>query len=202
MTKDVSNSRKPLFLQRFISYLIDSAIVVFIATLVSIPFIDNDRINELNKKSFDLVEKYNNNEITNNEYFVEYMNISYDVAKSEGIMTLISVVVGLVVFVIIPLYKNGQTFGKKLLKLKIVSCEGDLTMNQLIFRAFIANSILIDIISVVLIVTTSKNNYFYCNGLFVIIQYIITTISIFLIICRKDGRAVHDLLTNTKVVKV
>lgn len=200
--KKSKSGEKALFIQRLIAYLIDSAIVVFVASLISMPFINNDKINELNDKSYELVEKYKSNEISNNEYIVEYMNLSYDIAKNEGIVTLISVIIGLVVFAIIPLYKNGQTLGKKMLKIKIISNNGELTMNQLIFRSFIANSLLIDIISVVLIVITSKNNYFYCYSLFVVIQYIITTVSVFMIMCSKEGRTIHDLLTNTKVVRV
>ena len=201
-TKEDNSGKKALFIQRLIAYLIDSAIVVFVASLLATPFIDNNRISDLNDRLYKLVEKYKNNEISNNEYIAEYMNISYDIAKNEGLVTLISIIVGLVVFVVVPLYKDGQTIGKKLLKIKIISGNGELTMNQLIFRSFIANSILINLISVILIVISSKNSYFYCYGMFVAIQYIITAISVFMIMGSKEGRAIHDLLTNTKVVRV
>ena len=200
--KKESANNKAMFLQRLVAYLIDSAIVVFIASLISVPFINNDKVSDLNDKSYELIEKYRSNKISNNEYIAEYMNISYDLAKSEGIVTLISVVAGLIVFSVIPFYKNGQTIGKKLLKIKIVSKTGDLSMNQLIFRAFIANSILLNLISVILIMISSKNSYFYCYGMFTIIQYIVTAISIFMIIVSKDGRAIHDRIVGTKVIKI
>ena len=195
-------SNKTLFIQRLVAFLIDSAIVVFAASLIATPFINSDKIIELNDKSVKLMEDYKNNKISNNEYLAEYMNITYDIAKNEGIISLISVVLGLVFFVVVPLYKNGQTIGKKALRIKIISDTGELTMNQLIFRAFIANSILIDLLSVILMMFLSKNNYFYCYGLFMIIQYLITALSVFLIICRKDGKAVHDLLVRTQVVRI
>lgn len=195
-------SNKTLFIQRLVAFLIDSAIVVFAASLIATPFINSDKIIELNDKSVKLMEDYKNNKISNNEYLAEYMNITYDTAKNEGIISLISVVLGLVFFVVVPLYKNGQTIGKKVLRIKIISDTGELTMNQLIFRAFIANSILIDLLSVILMMFLSKNNYFYCYGLFMIIQYLITALSVFLIICRKDGKAVHDLLVRTQVVRI
>ena len=200
--KKDDKSKKALFIQRLIAFLIDSAIVVFAASLLSTPFINSERITELNGKSIELMEKYKDNSISNNEYLAEYMNITYDIAKNEGVVSLISVVLGLVFFVVVPLYKNGQTIGKKLLRIKIISDTGELTSNQLIFRAFIANSILINLLSVILMMFLSKNNYFYCYGLFIIIQYLITALSVFLIICRKDGKAVHDLLVRTQVVKI
>ena len=200
--KKDDKSKKALFIQRLIAFLIDSAIVVFAASLLSTPFINSERITELNGKSIELMENYKSGKISNNEYLAEYMNITYDTAKNEGIVSLISVILGLVFFVMIPLYKNGQSIGKRILRIKIVSDTGQLTMNQLIFRSFVANSVLINLISVVLMLFLSKNSYFYCYGLFIIIQYVITAFSIFLIMCRKDGKAVHDLLVQTQVVKI
>lgn len=200
--KKDDKSKKALFIQRLIAFLIDSVIVVFAASLLSTPFINSGKITDLNNKSVELMEKYKAGKISNNEYLAEYMNITYDTAKNEGIVSLISVILGLIVFVIIPLYKKGQTIGKRILRIKIVSDTGELTMNQLIFRSFIANSVLINLISVILMMFLSKNNYFYCYGLFIIIQYVITALSVFLIMCRKDGKAVHDLLVKTQVVKI
>ena len=99
--KKEDTNNKAMFLQRLVAYLIDSAIVVFIASLISVPFINNDKVSDLNDKSYELIEKYRSNKISNNEYIAEYMNISYDLAKSEGIVTLISVVAGLIVFSVI-----------------------------------------------------------------------------------------------------
>ena len=200
--KKDDKSKKALFIQRLIAFLIDSAIVVFAASLLSTPFINSEKITDLNNKSIELMEKYKAGKVSNNEYLAEYMNITYDTAKNEGIVSLISVILGLVVFVMIPLYKNGQSIGKRILRIKIVSDTGELTMNQLIFRSFVANSVLINLISVVLMLFLSKNSYFYCYGLFIIIQYVITALSVFLIMCRKDGKAVHDLLVQTQVVKI
>lgn len=194
--------KKALFFQRLFAFLIDSAIVVFASSLLATPFINSDKINELNDKSIELMEKRKDNKISDNEYLAEYMNITYDVAKNEGVISLINIIASLVIFVVIPLYKNGQSIGKKLFRIKITSDNGDLSMNQLIFRSFIANSILVNLISVILMLFLSKNNYFYCYGLFVVIQYIINVLSIFLIICRKDGKAIHDLLVKTQVVKI
>ena len=200
--KKDDKSKKALFFQRLFAFFIDSAIVVFASSLLATPFINSDKINELNDKSIELMEKRKDNKISDNEYLAEYMNITYDVAKNEGVISLINIIASLVIFVVIPLYKNGQSIGKKLFRIKITSDNGDLSMNQLIFRSFIANSILVNLISVILMIFLSKNNYFYCYGLFVVIQYIINALSIFLIICRKDGKSIHDLLVKTQVVKI
>ena len=96
---------------------------------------------------------------------------------------------------------NGQTFGKKLIKIKIVSDQGDLFMNQMILRSMFSNFILMDIISFIFMLFVSKSYYLY--GVFAIetIQYILVVISVLMIMFRKDGCSVHDLLVHTKVVR-
>lgn len=203
--KKIKNNKKiekALFIQRFLAFLIDSAIVVFASSILSTPFINSNKIDDLNNKSIELIEKRKDDKISDNEYLAEYMNITYDIAKNEGVVSLVRIIISLIVFVVIPIYKKGQTIGKKLLKIKILSDMGDLSMNQLIFRSFIANSILINLLSVILILFMSKNSYFYCYGMFTIIQYTVNLLSIFLIICRKDGKSIHDLLVKTQVVKI
>ena len=80
--KKEDTNNKAMFLQRLVAYLIDSAIVVFIASLISVPFINNDKVSDLNDKSYELIEKYRSNKISNNEYIAEYMNISDEVEKN------------------------------------------------------------------------------------------------------------------------
>ena len=193
--------KKALFLQRFIAFLIDIFIVSFIVALISTPFVNSKKIESLNDKSYELIEKFRNKEIDTNEYVAEYLNISYDLSKSSGMITIINIVISLLYYVLFVLKNNGQTLGKKLLKIKIVSTDSELTTNQLIFRSFIANSILINFLSVMLLLCVSKSVYFYCYFSFSIIQYIITIISVFMIIYSKSGMSIHDRIAHTKVIK-
>ena len=198
---DKDGKKQALFLQRFIAFLIDVSIVVMLSSLISTPFVDTKRLDTLSERATKLVKNYKSEKINTNEYVAEYINITYDLAKNNGISTLVGVVIGLVLYVLFPLYNNGQTIGKKMLKIKIISNTGELTVNQLILRSFIANSLLLNIMSVLFIMFLSKSLFFYCYGMFSIIQYIITVISIFLIINSKKKCAVHDLLVHTQVVR-
>ena len=199
--KKTNNEEKALFLQRLLAFLIDLFIVTLLASFIATPFLNNKKVESLNDKSIKLVEKYNKKKINLNEYIAEYTNITYDLARESGPTTIIELLLGIVFYIIIPLYNDGRTIGKRIMKIKIKSCDGELTANQLIFRSFIANSMLVNIISLVLLIFTSRSIYFYVLGLFLIIQYIITIISIFMIMYTKKGLAIHDRLVNTKVVK-
>lgn len=195
------NNKKPLFIQRFVAYLIDFLIVALVASLISSPFINSEKIEKLSEDSTTLVEKYVNQEISVNEYTAEYMNIEYDMARTNGLMSIITVFLGVCYFVVLQLYLGGQTLGKKLMKIRVVSETGNLSMNQMIFRSFISNSILVDIISILFMIFASRTVYFYCVGLFSLIQYIIIFVSVIMVIYTKEGLSIHDRIVHTKVIK-
>ena len=100
------------------------------------------------------------------------------------------------------IYNKGQTIGKKLMKIIVVSDTDDLTMNQMIFRALIANSILVDLLAFAFMVFASKDVYFYSTFVFGTIQLVVIVASIFMVMYGKEGCAIHDKLAHTKVIKI
>ena len=194
-------NEKAYFVQRLIAFLIDVIIVYFVASLVVTPFIDVKENEKLTNEVNELLSKVTSQEINSKEFAEENMDLSYRLARKNGLISLITIVFNVLYFVVFQLYNKGQTLGKKLMKIRIKSDVGELTMNQMIFRAFIANSILLDLITFMFMLSNSRTVYFYGVTTFSTIQYTITLISIFMILIRKDGRAVHDLLVHTRVVR-
>lgn len=199
--ENIDNENKASFFSRLCAFIIDAVIVSMIASLFATPFVDSKKIEDLDNQALSIVEKFRNNEINMNEYVVEYSNISYDLARSNGVVSIITIIIGILYYVVFQLYNNGCTLGKKLLNIRVVSTAGELSMNQMIFRSFIANSLLLDILSMIFITFASKSNYFYGIELFSIIQYAIVIISVFMIMYGKQGLAIHDRLVHTKVIK-
>ena len=197
-----SEGKKALFIQRFVAFIVDILIVTTVASLISYPFMNSKKNNEYSDQAVELQEKILNNELSTKEYIIEYSDISYKIARENGILALITIFLNVCYFVILQLKMNGQTFGKKLMKIKIVSDQGDLFMNQMILRSMFSNFILMDIISFIFMLFVSKSYYLY--GVFAIetIQYILVIISVLMIMFRKDGRSIHDMLFHTRVVRV
>ena len=73
-------------------------------------------------------------------------------------------------------------------------------MNQMIFRALIANTILLNIINFALITFVSKSIYTGVSVSISMIQYIVMFISL-IMLTTKDGRTIHDRIAHTRVVK-
>lgn len=196
-----NSGEKALFFQRLMAFLIDSLIVILLTSFISGFFVNSKKVDKLSNDVIDLVEKYSKNQINTNKYIAEYVNLTYDLAQENGPIVIVEVLLGIVFYIIVPLYSSGQSIGKKLLKIKIISDNGELSSNQLVFRSFIANSLLVDILSLIFLLFVSKTMYFYLLGLFKMIQYIITVISILFVIYSKKGLAIHDKLVHTRVVR-
>ena len=191
---------KGSFIRRVCAYLIDSILIVILVSLLSTPFVDVDKTNTIEKESNEIIEKYQAGEITGDEYIQRYSSIYYELSRNTGIMTFITIIVGVLYYVILQLYNKGQTFGKMFMKIKVISIDGDLGMNQMIFRALIANTILLNIINFALITFVSKSIYMGVSVSISMIQYIVMFISL-IMLTTKDGRTIHDRIAHTRVVK-
>ena len=192
---------KSYFIQRLIAFMIDILLVYTVASLVATPFIDTKESEKITEEISELINQTTNQEITTREFADRNMDLSYQMARKNGFISLISIIVNILYFVVFQLYNKVQTIGKQIMKIRIKSDLDELTMNQMIFRSFIANSILLDIITFMFMLSNSRLVYFYGITTFGTIQYTITFVSIFMVLIRKDGRATHDLLVKTRVVR-
>ena len=145
--KDTNKVEKALFIQRFSALIIDVLIVSLIASLIVMPFADVKKADKLSNESAEIMQDYMTGKINFNTYTLKFISNNYNAARNNGILSIVSIILEILYFVVYQIYNNGQTIGKKIMKIKVVSNSDDeLTMNQMIFRSLIANSILFEII--------------------------------------------------------
>ena len=108
-------------------------------------------------------------------------------------------------FVIIPtfIYK-GQTLGKKICKIKIVQASNyDVTLKNMILRQIVGIMIieggLITASSIWHTLATMITKVNFITPL-MYIGFVITAISIFLLVFKGENKAIHDYLGQTKVI--
>ena len=193
---------KPLFIQRLVAFILDSLIVAMAASLLATPFTDTKSLNVLEKELSEIANKYVAQEITAEDYLEEYSSLYYKITRTNGLYSLISLFLGLAYFCIYQFYSKGQTIGKKVMKIKVVSQDGELEVNQMAIRSLIANSILLNMILMGCLVFMKKSMFISFAFPIIGIETLILLISTFMILFRKDGFALHDIIAKTKVVKV
>ena len=193
---------KALFIQRFAAFILDVFIVSMVASMIAYPFLDMNSIDKLSESSTQIVEDYMKQEISIEEYTNESISVSYEMARKQGILSLITIFLNILYFVVFQIKNDGQTIGKKLLKIKVSSNDGkQLTMNQMIFRSLIINSILIDMVNFCVLLFTNQTAYFYGVGILSMVQFIMIAASGFMVMFSDKRQGIHDLIAHTDVVK-
>lgn len=186
-----------LSLKRIIAYVIDILVVtVFTSLILSIPNI-NPYQNKYNETYDKYVELTKSNEI-NKDLLVEY---NHDLYLYKVYSSGVSMIVLLIYFGLLEYYFDGQTIGKKLLKIKTVSNNAKkLGVHNYLLKIVILNNMLFTIMAYIILYLFDKNVFFYSTYVIGILESLVILAIILMIILKKDNRALHDILSNTKVI--
>lgn len=188
-----------IFWKRFLAFIIDSIIISFVCALIAVPFLDSNKVTKLTNDTKSIVEDYTNDKISIEEYTDQVNNIEYQLSKEMGLYSLLMIVVGISYYGIYQ-YKTSKTLGKKLMHIKLDSNDGELTLNQVLFRCLIINCLIFSFIELVFLVFANSSIYLVASSTLHMIYYFILISSFFMITFRKDKRGLHDVICNTKVV--
>ncbi len=190
--------------RRVLAFIIDILIVSFISSAISsIKFI-NPTLDKYNE-SYEQYEKYINEKLTPEEAqnimnSEEYQNLTYNLKYTGRYTSLITLIVSFLYFVVLQYYTKGYTGGKKLLNIKVESEEKELKFYQLLLRSFIINSLLTSGLSLIAVSFLSKESYFSVEIFIEVLDMGLLFLSFGMMLYRQDGKGLHDLIANTKVV--
>lgn len=170
--------------------------------------IDNPTYGEL------IISKYNDSKISKGEYkeLITSINEKFDITakdyiyllNKDGVLnSIITIVCTILYFGVLQYVLKGQTIGKKLFKLKVVSAsDKKITILNYLLRSLIVNDVLLNTITVIFLLVSTQKVYTSANGIIGTIISVIEAIIIFLVLTREDQRGIHDLLFNTKVISI
>ena len=194
---------KAMFSQRVLAFLIDLVLLSMITSLITMFIPVNDTATKLYEEQNRVLEGYVEGTVSMEEYVNQMIDISYDISRQTVIISIVAIVISLLYYVVYPCYNNGQTFGKKLMKIKIKKTnDKELSMNDLLIRSMINNNVLVSIINVILVLFLSKDLYLSTSSLVGVIQYIVLIISLIMIAFTKNAQGLHDKVVHTEVVMV
>ena len=160
-------------------------------------YLENIDTDELSEKD---IEKIKTD--SKEEYQKKLENYSYKLNKLSIVPKVISILCILLYFVVFQYYFDGQTLGKKLMKLQVVSNNGkQLTILNYFLRSLILNEIIINLISIICILTLNQSNYMIYNEIIYYVTYVLEMTIIFMIMFDKNNRGLHDYAANSKVIE-
>ncbi len=195
--------------KRVSAFLLDIFLVYILISLIStIKFINPnyDKFEEAYNAYNEIVEDYYDEKITlveMNEQSKEHM---YNISKYSVSTNIAALVIIFAYFGLFQKYNNGQTLGKKIMKIKVVgNDDNDVSLGRFILRIipiyyiFIGNVISISLNSI-LVFLLSVNKYYIANSIIVYLLFGVGIVSFIMMITRKDKRGLQDLIAGTKVV--
>lgn len=193
---------KASFKKRLSAFIIDFIIFYLVSTMIIFVLPTSSKQVELSERLIDIEEKFLDEEIVFEDYIDEYKEIMPEYEKENIALNIVNLVFILGYFVIIPVMNDGQTIGKKLIKIKVKKEDDNLNTRDMILRNFVTTSLLQLMVSSTLVYIVDSNTYFIISLIVSFLQILLVIITTFMIIYRKDKNGVHDLLTKTSVVEV
>lgn len=192
---------KATFFERLGSYILDSFIVSIIFSLICMGISTTE--SNTKKMMAELDDKLMDKTITVEQYAEEYQELLYDYQKENILVTSISISLTIAYYAIFQYMNKGQTLGKKIMRIKVVDkdTEKPLTILKGCLRSTFIYNILSGTICIPLLYILKENTYFITYSMLVIIEMIFILISAMFVLYRKDKRGLHDIITNTVVIK-
>lgn len=147
-------------------------------------------VDESSSEALELIKEYR----TLNENFI------YDGAKLSIYENLITIIVSIVYFIIVPFFMDGSTLGKKIMKLKISKVGGEpVSFGWVFIREMLLYGIVFNIVDIIAMYVLNKNTFISFYVLSSYASYILGIAVIVTTLFRQDRRGLHDLIAGTIV---
>ncbi len=188
--------KKPTY-KRLLAYIIDIIIVAIIASIfIDIPLINPyfDKYIELSQSMMDYLSGVK--ALTE----ADIVKLQYDFVYYSFYSSIILISVKALYFIVFQYFNKGQTIGKALLKIKMVSEKRKLKFYQVALNALIICNIITAIINLVCLRLLSVDSYVLASNIINYVEIFIGITSVFMISIRKDGRGLHDIIAKTEVI--
>jgi uncharacterized RDD family membrane protein YckC len=195
---------KASMFKRILAYVIDFFVILLISNIIVGFLPNNDKIivknNEITEFIMENKDVLLSNDVEKMETFNATLNdYSYDLSKLSLWPNLLKITLYFLYFITFQSYNNGQTLGKRILKLETVDKDGDSPkFKQMLIRGIILYPILFVLLDVIFINILSKSMYFDVSNILYYIKYGLFFVCF--ITALISGRGIHDKLAGTSVI--
>ena len=194
-------------LKRVMAYIIDILIVSIIATMISSVGLINpykDEYEEAYDEYADVVAQIQEegSGVDRDASEDELITLYYNVNKYNVVRSGISVVCTILYFALLQSLMNGQTIGKKIMKIRVVANKDDKKLNfgNFLIRSVILNNVIFSVLFIVGIYLFDVSGYYNYSIVVSYLQMLLLTVIMLMVVLRKDFRGLHDFAEGTKVI--
>lgn len=194
-----------MLLKRVGAYAIDMIIILLVARLIGSALPNQDKISAISVDSQAVVEEFskavNSENVEELEKANEKMNsLNYQLSKASIPNDLMMVGLYFLYFIVFQRYNNGQTLGKKLLKLEVVDEEDVVSFKKLMIRSVVLYAMAFTLIDVLLVIILKESMYISVSTWVSLIKYLSLLCCFLPMLVGKKG--LHDKLAGTTVILV
>lgn len=183
--------------KRLGAYLIDFVILCIFVSIVSI-FFQTNNTNHLQIEMSSLNEQF----LVKKVDFVTYLNyysiILQDLDRQKVGVEIISIIFMILYYIVLPYKNKGRTLGKMFMHLEVYK-EGEIGIDTFLIRCLLINGLAYLALSTFFVFILPSFSYLLTVSILGILQIILVFISTCMILYKKDGRALHDMLTSSYV---
>lgn len=194
-----------MLFKRIGAYLIDVILILLISSMIGNVLPNSKKVTKISKDSQDvLVDYYTALADGDTDVIIEYSSeinsLNYKLSKVSIPSNLILVGLYFLYFIVFQRYNNGQTLGKKLLKIEIISDEDEVSFKSLLIRGIILYPILFNLIDIGAILIFKEATYMNLSTWIAMAKYICFLCCFLPMVIGKSG--LHDKLAKTRVIVV
>lgn len=202
--------KRPILLMRFIATTIDYLIFYFLLTILTsimsaLKIIDLVKLTVmadklLNTELLTIDPTLIDDTVVNEMVYImrDYMILNMPTFIASALLII-------VLFILVPSKIEGKTFGKWMLKLRIVASDSTyLTSNNYALRAIFGNGLLFYILNIIMVIVMSSGNPTGSVMIFALLiqgTILYMVVDVIFIVIRKDRRAIHDMVSKTLVIR-
>ena len=186
--------------KRFKAYFIDFIIVFIITTIISKLMKDSNEALLIKEEMAKLAENQINNSNSFMDFIGSYSNLLTRLIKENILFYYLEFLILIIYFQIIPIILKGKTIGFKLLKIKLIDGNENISFFTLLKRNLVINEFAYFILYISLLYLIPALSYFIILIILAIIQILVVNISCFMIKYRDDEKSIADILSGSSVI--
>lgn len=186
------------FFKRIFAYMIDYFIILLVLSFITANINVGSDITE---KVNNLTNEYKNGNITIEEYNEEVLPLNYELTKRKLPVNVITCVIIIGYYIVFAYFNKGQTLGKKLCKIRVVNDKGErASIWNILIRSLFIYGIITTLYSLISINFLDIESFNYSVSVVSVIECLFIVISLLMMLYKKDGRGLHDIIAKTKVI--